>query len=138
MKRLSILLGIGVIALFTQAHSCNHHNHNECSGEIICTEIFAMVTVQVKDTNGNAVALDEYYTIREKTGEKLPKYSNGLQDGTYPVVDDNFIGTLKKGYEGLRFVGKKNGVEVVNEIYEVEGDCCHVNKRSGKETVIVQ
>ena len=97
-----------------------------------------MVTVQVKDTNGNPVALDEYYTIRETTGEKLPKYSNGLQDGTYSVVDDNFIGTLKKGYEGLRFVGKKNGVEVVNEIYEVEGDCCHVNKRSGKETVIVQ
>jgi hypothetical protein len=138
MKKLSILLTVGVAALFLQAHSCNHHGHNECTGDIICTEIFAMVTVNVKDTNGAPVVLDEHYTIREKTGERISLADNGLQDGTYVVVDDNFIGTLKKSYEGFRFVGKKNGVEVVNETYEVEGDCCHVNKRSGKETVVIQ
>ena len=133
-----MLLSVAITALFLQAHSCNHHGHSECARDIICTEIFASVMVTVKDTNGNPVVLDEYYTIREKTGEKISRPGSIPENGMYVVVDDNFIGELKKSYEGFRFIGKKNGVEVVNEIYEVQGDCCHVNKRSGKETVIIQ
>jgi hypothetical protein len=139
MKRLLFAVCAVVLALMTQATSCEKDPKNapvEC-GDIACTMMFAMVTVEVKDQQGNKVILDEYYTIREKTNDKLTLQSHMPDSGTYTVLDDNFVATLKNASEQFRFVGKKNGVEVVNEQYTISADCCHINKVNGKSTVTI-
>lgn len=140
MKKLSVFFAIATTAILLQAHSCNHHDDypSVCGTDRICTEIFKAVTVKVTDTAGAPIELDDYYTIREKTGERITGPGSIVENGYYVVVDDNFIATLMNKTEGFRFIGKKNGVEVVNEIYQITGDCCHVNKDNGKDTVIIQ
>jgi len=138
MKKLSIFLCVTVSAFLLQAHSCHKDSeYPSTCGDIACTMIFAMVSVEVKDNNGHALVLDEYYTIREKDGEKIVTQSSIPTDGTYVVLDDNFISTLTNKTELFRFIGKKNGVEVVNEVYEIQGDCCHVSKKSGSAVITV-
>lgn len=139
MKTLSMLLCGSALMLVLQAHSCNKHkpDHPSACGDIACTMMFAMVTVEIKDNAGKPVLLDEYYTIREKNGEKITSQSHNPESGTYVVLDDGFISTLTNKRENFRFIGKKNGAEVVNEAYDISGDCCHVNKESGKSAITI-
>lgn len=139
MKKFSFILSIAVATFFLQAHSCNHHDDypTVCGADRICTEIFKAVTVHVKDANGDPVKLDEYHTIRLKNDEIISGPGSIPDNGMYVVVDDNFISSLMDKTEGFRFIGKKNGVEVVNETYQVTGDCCHVNKDTGKDEVVI-
>ena len=133
MKKLSFIALVITIGLFTQSTSCRDPKNapGEC-GDIACTMMFAMITVEVKDINGNPVILDEYYTTRESNGDKITTQSQMPDSGTYTVLDDNFVSTLKNRSEKFRFIGKKNGAEVINESYTISADCCHVNKDSGK------
>ncbi len=136
MKRLSFIVLAITIGLVTQSTSCRDPKDApvEC-GDIACTMMFAMITVEVKDNNGNAVVLDEHYTIRESNGAKITPDSQMPNSGTYTVLDDSFVSTLKNRQEKFRFIGKKNGVEVINEPYTISADCCHVNKESGKSEI---
>lgn len=134
MKRIAIIAAAIALGLLTQSTSCRKTGTTEC-GDIACTMMFAMITVEVKDNMGRPVKLDEYYTLRDKTGEKLVMQALAADSGQYTVIDDSYINTLKNKSEQFRFVGKKNGVEVINEPYEVEGDCCHVSRKSGKTSI---
>jgi hypothetical protein len=140
MKKITTIFSAVLLGLFTQSMSCETDRTpppGECAGDIACTMMFSMVNVEVKDQNGNKVILDEHYTIREKDGQRLKFQQNGIDSNSYTVIDDSFISTLKSKTELFRFIGKKNGVEIVNEQYEINGDCCHVNKVNGKGTVII-
>lgn len=138
MKRILFTISAVVIAMLTQATSCREPKNapGECEN-VACTMMFAMVTVEVKDQQGNKVVLDEYHTIREKTGDQITSQSHVPDSGTYTILDDGFVSTLKNKSEQFRFIGKKNGVEVVNEQYVISADCCHVNKQSGKSAVTI-
>lgn len=139
MKKVTLILSVVVTAFLLQAHSCHKHDRSYSSvcGNPVCTEVFKAVMVTVKDTNGNPVELDEVYTIRLYNDERISGPGGNPENGTYVVIDDNFIATLMDRTEGFRFIGKKNGVELVNEVYQVTGDCCHVNKDTGKDEVII-
>jgi hypothetical protein len=139
MKKITFILSVVVTAFLLQAHSCHkdHDTYPSVCGNPVCTEIFKAVMVQVKDTAGKPIQLDDYYTTRLSTDERVSGPGSHPENGMYIVVDDNFISTLMDKTEGFRFVGIKNGVEVVNETYQVRGDCCHVNKETGEETVII-
>lgn len=139
MKKITIIFSAVLLGLLTQSMSCETDRTppTECGGDIACTMMFAMVNVEVKDQGGNKVILDEHYTLREKDGQKLNVQAIGIDSNVHTVLDDNFITTLKNKTELFRFIGKKNGVEIVNEQYEISGDCCHINKVTGKETIIV-
>jgi hypothetical protein len=140
MKKLSLILSVAIAAILLQAHSCHKHDRDYPSvcGEVACTMEFAMVTVDVRDTLGRPVVLDDAYTIRLYNDEKIVSQSSIPDSGTYTVLDDNFISALMNRTEGFRFIGKKNGVELVNEEYQITGDCCHVHKDSGKSNVVVR
>ncbi len=137
MKKITLILSVLVAAFLLQAHSCHKDDYPSVCGNPVCTEIFKAVMVQVKDANGNPVKLDDYYTVRLSTEERVSGPGSTPENGMYVVVDDNFISILMDKTEGFKFVGIKNGVEVVNEIYQVTGDCCHVNKDSGKDEVVI-
>lgn len=138
MKKITLFLSVIITAFLLQAHSCHKDDYSHvCGGDIVCTEIFKSVMVEVKDANGNPVTLDDYYTIRLKNDERVSGPGSTPENGHYIVVDDNIISTLMDKTEGFKFVGIKNGIEVLNEIYQVTGDCCHVNKDSGKDEVVI-
>src|SRR5690606_31520962 len=103
---------------------------------VMCTMMFAMVTVEVVAPDGTPVTLDEVYTIRSKDGTKLQmEQHNGA--GNYVILDDSYQKTLANSSEPFRFVGIKNGVQVVDEPYTIGADCCHVSRNSGKTRIVL-
>lgn len=137
MKRLlNILLVVGGLAL-SSASSCNKNNSKKSDCEdVACTMMFAMINLNVTDSAGQPVKLDEAYTIREATTEVL-KYDRAY-DGAYPVLDDGYLSKLKNDRAKFVFTGKLNGAEVVKETFEISADCCHINKVSGPAEVVVK
>lgn len=102
----------------------------------MCTEMFKMVTIRIHDASGNPVKLDDYYTLHVASGEKA-KITQGMDNGYYVVVDDSRRKDLQDRKAELKFIGTKDGKEVVNEAYTVTADCCHIEKISGKTEIVL-
>ena len=115
------------------ATDCNQPK--KCPPDTMCTEVFVMVSVKVLDGNDQPVKLDEVYTVRESNNEKLLFEQN--MDQYYVVLDDSYQKKLQQQSDKFRFVGMKNGQKLVDEIFVISADCCHVKKESGKEQVIL-
>lgn len=117
---------------------CNKNDRKtNCTGEEICTMIFAAVNVTVKDGAGQPVVLDEHYTIRKSTNETITSGSDFPENGSYTVLDDSYRQKLAGQTDEFTFVGKKNGQEIVREVYSISADCCHISRQSGKTEVVV-
>jgi hypothetical protein len=63
--------------------------------------------------------------------------ANTGMDDSYTVLDDSYLKQLMDNADSFRFTGTKNGKEVVNEVFVIGADCCHINKVSGNESVTV-
>ena len=97
--------------------------------DVICTEIFAMVTIEV--TGGD---LDEHYTIRTSTNDTIRPYHYAF-DGAYTVLDDNYLHELRNNKDDCVFVGIINNQVVISEEFVIKADECHVVKISGVESI---
>ncbi|RYE23318.1 MAG: hypothetical protein EOP51_10930 [Sphingobacteriales bacterium] len=117
--------------------SNSNNTPEKCNPNVMCTMIFAMVTAQVQDKNGETIKLDDYYTIRTATGEKIKPGENGM-DGSYTILDDSYQKNLQQSSDKFQFVGMKNGKQVINETYIISADCCHIQKKDGKAVIVVQ
>jgi hypothetical protein len=98
---------------------------------------FRSMNVQIKDNAGNPVKFDEVFTLRVNTGERIRYDINTNPDGSYTVLDDSYQKKLAQSTAEFRFVAIKAGKELVNELYVISADCCHISKVSGKEEVVV-
>jgi hypothetical protein len=98
-------------------------------GEVICTEMFAAVTVKVEGKQ-----LNDFYTIRSSTGETI-RHEMMFGDSVYTVLDDNYVSELKNDQDTFMFYGYYRGELVVEEEYIIRADECHVDKVSGKSRV---
>lgn len=92
-----------------------------------------MVTVQVIDPTGAAVQLDEVYTLRLSNNEKIRVEQP--TEGGYVVLDDNYLKHLQNDKDDFRFIGMKDGKKVLDELFVIGADCCHVQKIKGKEII---
>jgi hypothetical protein len=99
--------------------------------------IFASVSAQVTTSDNVPVTLDDVYTVRTSTGEKI-RIPQHMAEGRYNILDDSYRRTIQNSSEIFELVGIKDGKIVVSERYLISADCCHVNKETGKETIIVQ
>jgi len=98
---------------------------------LVCTMEFRTIQVRVI-----GAPLDDYYTIRMKTGDSFRVESlDSDQTEFYPILDDNFQSILKGKTETFRFVGIRNDIEVVNEPIVIGADACHINYMSGNLVV---
>lgn len=124
------LLGIG-------GSSCNTTKKAACPPDIMCTMIFKSVSVKVTDAAGKAVKLDEAYTIHTKTKEviRMEQHSDA---GYYVVLDDSYRKKIQNTTADFRFIGKKSGVQVIDALYTIGADCCHISRQSGPDTVVVR
>ena len=122
IKQLLAIISFFLLPLFI---ACNEKE------EVMCTIEFRTVAITVNGTD-----LDQYYTIRESTGDTI-RIDRGNLPGnkTYPVLDDNFQQTIKNTTENFRFRGFINGTIVVNELFVIKADDCHIEYVSGKTVI---
>jgi hypothetical protein len=131
MRKVFIL----VLAMPFMAMQCNKKK-SDCNGAI-CTEMFAAVNVTVTDKSGNNVDLKDYYTINVATGDTL-RHNNGTwPEGAYTVLDDSYVSKMYNKQLQFRFIGIRNNTTVVDELYSISADCCHISKVAGKDTVVI-
>jgi hypothetical protein len=126
------LLGIGMML---GAATCKSEEQirKDCEG-VMCTMMFAAVTVQVQDASGNGAALDSARVSSEKLGMSMTAKAG--PDGTgYTIVDDGQVKQLARRSGTVTFRGFKGGREVVRQDFMVKADCCHVSKVSGPDVV---
>jgi hypothetical protein len=100
----------------------------------ICTDEFRSVMVKVESAWAAPVVVDEVYTTRKSTGEKI-SYPQDHSSGYYIVLDDSYQQKLKKDKDIFTFTGRRGGNIIFEETYEIKADACHISKISGKDTI---
>ena len=118
-----IILIIGVL-LFSK--SCFDNNNDG----VICTEIFAAVTVEVTGSS-----LDDYYTVRTSNNDTIRINEDLYGENVYTVPDDNYLPQLRNNEDEFVFVGLINNQVVVSEKFLIKADECHVLKVRGADTI---
>jgi len=139
MRQLIIIAVLVLTAPLLLSSSCKKTTRNaatDCEG-VICTMMFASVSTTVTNKEGTPVVLDEVYTIRKRTGEKIV-LSQQQEGGRYTVLDDGYLKQFYKSTETFVLVGMKGQRKVVEEEFVISADCCHVVKQSGKEVIVVE
>lgn len=140
MKTFLIVLAAFLSSPLFMATSCEQQQKQaqaqqkkqNCEGAI-CTEIFVMISVKVSQQNG-VLNLDEVYTTRKSSNEKLT-FDQNMGPDSYIVLDDSYIQKMQNTTDEFHFIGIKNGEKLIDEVYTISADCCHVNKEKGKERI---
>lgn len=116
-------------------------SNNPCS-DVACTLELRTVFISILNNEEEPVSLDEFQVIdinnnREITLPLTPQeFESAQQNGRYPLINDLGIGeneTLE-----VRFTGLINNNEVVNEIYTINSDCCHISTVFGRIQVMLE
>ena len=103
------------------------------SSTVVCTTEFRTVTINVQGDT-----LDHFYTIRVTSGDTIHLNSgNILGANTYPVLDDSYKSNIVNRTEQFRFVGVKNNAVLVDELFTIKADQCHISYVNGNQTVIL-
>lgn len=122
------LLFISTFVILFLIASCSRDKRID---DTACTMDYRYITITV-----NGDSLDDYYTIRNSTGEIIRNNQDGFpEDSVYIVLSDNYQPTLKNKTEQFTFKGFINNVEVINEPFVIKADQCHIEYVSGKREV---
>lgn len=117
-------------AIFLIFTACKKDKNNE---KIIgCTENFAFITVTVSGGD-----LDDFFTIREKTGDTI-RNGKAWNDSSYIVLDDHYVGKIKNSTEDFTFKGFIGDALVVEELYKIKADDCHIKLVSGETKLNIE
>ena len=124
MKSFNTILFAGLFILFL---SCSEKD-KECSG--ICSEEYRTIVVEIKDSEGEPVILDDYKVVEVSIGRDLTTRQDDAVSirgrGFYPLFTDLYAQEFRQQQIQIKFTGFIDGVEVVSEVYTVGADCCHV------------
>ncbi|MCD4794422.1 MAG: hypothetical protein K8R54_14390 [Bacteroidales bacterium] len=123
MNKIILILGV---LLFSK--SCFDENKDG----VICTEIFASVTIEVTGSS-----LDDYYTVRASNNDTIRINEDLFGENVYTVLDDNYMPELRNDRDEFTFFGIIAGQAVVSEKIVISADECHITKISGKDIVIL-
>lgn len=120
LKQITVLF-----LVFSIFAACNQTDKTACTME------FRMVTIKV-----NGPKLTSWVTIRNSTNERLTFMQQSFPDSlTYTVMDDGYQKALENQTDKFTFKGYINDSEVVNEVFTIGADKCHINYIDGKQEV---
>ena len=135
MKTLIMLLAFCSIA------ACKSKDSKKECEDVMCTEIFAMITVEIKVPSGTDMSLFSSETFLKSDNQLIheQKHIDSNFMNSFTVVDDSHLKTI----------GFNKEVEVVfqlfkgGDLYEsypfiIKTDCCHVEKKSGVSVIDVE
>lgn len=111
----------------------------------MCTDMLVTISAKVVDNQGKPVALTQTKVTRLSNGEVLTNpfakedWRLYQQYGNYPIVSDLHDKVLPKFKKiPVRFQGYIGSKEVINTIYTVAFDCCHISLISGEREIVVR
>lgn len=111
---------------------------NDC--DVVCTNEFRSIFTTVVDTNGQTVELYSASTVRNSTQEVVYSYqfdSTVITNGIYTVMNDGYQKQLKNQVDTFTFTGITNDNRMVEGQFVISADCCHINKVSGQDTIVL-
>ncbi len=137
MRLLLIFLSFISMAATCQDKKSKTQKENPCDPNIMCTQVFVTVDLQLEGKDGQPVMLDSFYSLIN--GEKISPEQDDYQskNGFYPVATDNEMPKLDFEGTEVEFIGEKNGKKVISHKMIIGKDCCHIEKVSGEEKVIL-
>lgn len=90
-----------------------------------------MVSIKI-----NGPVLDTFYTVRLSTGDTIrPISGRQFFENTYSVLDDNYQPQLMNAQDSFRFYGIIQNQQVVNELFTIKADRCHIDYVSGRTEI---
>ncbi|MCP4125348.1 MAG: hypothetical protein GY751_26745 [Bacteroidetes bacterium] len=124
MRLYLFLLSILCLLLTT---SCN-------SNRIACTEEFRTVGISVTGD-----LLTDHFTIREATSDTIRYADNSgfPPEDYYVVLDDNYQSEIAGSRENFRFIGMIGTMTVVDELFVIKADQCHISYVSGNTEIVL-
>ncbi|WMN06181.1 hypothetical protein QYS48_31855 [Marivirga arenosa] len=134
MKKLFV-----IFCFFSLAATCQNQKkttkENPCDPTIICTMEFKVIKLEIVDSEGNPVQLDEYYTEIEDKKIIVDKDLIGNPNGIYPVASDDEMDKVSFEGDKLTFIGLLNGEKVVKHTLVIGKDCCHIQLIKGEQKI---
>ncbi len=128
-----------LLPIFIFAFGCDESkNQADCPEDLMCTEEFRMITVKILQDN-EPVSLDYFKTINMDSGvihdfQNLPL----LDDGVYPVLTDLKFGEVEKNGTNYRFEGSIQDAVVVDQVFKIGHDCCHIIVLEGPDIIEIE
>lgn len=114
---------------------------NLCAADVICTEMFASLLLNVKDQHGRTVKLDKVVSARSNGQQfefKPEPWMEGDTSGNYVFWTDSQLKQTQKQGENLVVKGFRNEQVVFAASTKVGHDCCHVQLKDGPLNIVVQ
>jgi hypothetical protein len=129
MNTIYIRYVLGLFALASLFWSCSERKDVP---QVQCTEEYRTVSLKI-----NGDSLTDFYTIREQTGEMIRYNNNGFSPymNYYPVLEDSYQAVIANSSERFNFKGFIDEKLVVDEIYIIGADFCHIYKVEGKDEI---
>lgn len=118
---------------------CNK-NTDECACKSdFCTEMYATLSVKIKDQNSNPVELDSFTTIKVANQKVLDLTTSEpiYQKGTYPLISDSYLEKNNLCSEEYTFKGWIKDSLVVEKTFPIKNNCCHVEFTTPQEDIII-
>jgi hypothetical protein len=102
----------------------------------MCTEEYRIIDFQIMGDS-----LTDFYTIRQSNPTdtiRIESDRSAYGANFYPVLEDNYLPKLKNSQDTFHFIGEINQVVVVNEVFVISADQCHISKVSGSKIIYLQ
>lgn len=128
MRLLSILLISGLII------SCERN-----SDGLICTEQFVTIAVEINNQSNERVSLDSVRVILLNDNRDITEELalDSFETGIYPIINDNFNAEAARAILNIHFKGYLGGELVIDELYKVGSDKCHITLIDGKQLIVI-
>ena len=135
---------VGLITLLIILN-CNNKSEDDALDclNVACTEEYRTITINVKDQEGKAVALDEFKVVTLPKGDDItPEIASGdyewmMINGVYPLFSDKHSMEYRDKKLEINFKGYVKGRLLVDSNFTVGADCCHVLLFQGETDVVV-
>lgn len=124
------------LTFFLLLISCDRKN--DCS-RAICTAEFKMILVAMVDSNGNSFLPDKVETYdASQTLLNVQTDPSIFGQNLYTVADDSDLGFFEVDQsEVVTMKIYRSGAVVHQAQFEISRDCCHVQKVSGLDTLML-
>jgi hypothetical protein len=122
----SLLSAAILLTLFTS--SCDWEREDD----VFCNQVFMFVAIEIKGFQP-----DSFHTVWIRKNQIINhnEFIEGRDDKLYPVLTDLHQKELENKIEDFAFRAFKDGKLVINELYKISADRCHIFKVEGKSSI---
>jgi hypothetical protein len=121
---------------------CENNDPNDCTNQA-CTMEFRTITVTIKNSENDPVALDSFKVTNLENGDDLTRDHNNAEfdsmreNGVYPLFGDEYARDFSNQEVEINFKGYIDDQEIISSDYKVGADCCHIILISGDPEISI-